>query len=218
MFILTIALRNPDILFWKQSRSAGYLITNTMVFIYCIIVEMELMRGSRNLRQGGPGQSDKKNLFLVLSLYYRSQMVNVKENYRFSRGSNIFQGGGGGNFFQGGGVQLLIHFRNQYNLWFSRRSGPPVPIWTRTWNSRHIRDIFNMKFRHLSHRRAATAQLRLRISAVISEPWLLAYTEYGSRRRHRQRGTYICVHAWIFFKLCLLITQHIQTMKIYLLN
>ena len=51
---------------------------------------------------GGPGQSDKKALttiFLVLSLFYRSQMVNFKEIYRFSRlqrGFNIFQGS---NFF-----------------------------------------------------------------------------------------------------------------------
>ena len=49
-------------------------------------------------------------------------MVNLKENYHFSRlrrGSNIFQGGptfsrgGGGG---GGGVQLLIPYRNPYNL------------------------------------------------------------------------------------------------------
>ena len=60
------------------------------------------MRGSRNLRQGGPGQSDKESsdnvFFLVLSLFYRSQMVNLKEIYhfsRFQRGSNFFQGGGG---------------------------------------------------------------------------------------------------------------------------
>ena len=69
------------------------------------------MRGSRNFRQGGPGQSDKKSFdnvfffffFLVLSLFYRSQMVNFKEFYHFSR----FQGGPtfsrGSNFFQGGG-------------------------------------------------------------------------------------------------------------------
>ena len=72
-------------------------------------------------RGRGPGQSDKKALmvffwfFLVLSLFYRSQMVNFEENYhfsrfqrgvqhfpdfeenyhfsRFQRGSNIFQGG-----------------------------------------------------------------------------------------------------------------------------
>ena len=52
------------------------------------------MRGSKNFRQegGGPGQSDKKSsdnvffvYFLVLSLFYRSQMVNFKEIYHFSR-------------------------------------------------------------------------------------------------------------------------------------
>ena len=50
-------------------------------------------------RGEGPGQSDKKALttiFLVLSLFYRSQMVNFKEIYRFPRlqmGSNFFPGG-----------------------------------------------------------------------------------------------------------------------------
>ena len=62
---------------------------------------MVQMRGSRNFHPGGgegPGQSDKKALttiFLALSLFYRSQMVNFKEIYRFSRlqmGSNLFQG------------------------------------------------------------------------------------------------------------------------------
>ena len=55
------------------------------------------------------------NVSLVLSLFYRSQMVNFKEIYnfsRFQRGSNM-----GSNFFQGGGgVQLLIPYRNPYNL------------------------------------------------------------------------------------------------------
>ena len=89
---------------------------------------MSSMRGSRSFHQGGggPGQIDKKSsdnvfiYFLVLSLFYRSQMVNFKEIYHFSRfhrGSNIFEGGGvqlfpGG----GGGVQLLIPYRNPYNL------------------------------------------------------------------------------------------------------
>ena len=71
------------------------------------------MRGSRNFRQGGPGQSDKKsfdNVFffffsfffiLVLSLFYRSQMVNFKEIDHF-RGPTFSRGGGGG-----GGVQLF---------------------------------------------------------------------------------------------------------------
>ena len=58
----------------------------------------------------GPGQFDKKALttiFLVLSLFYRSQMVNFKEIYRFSRlqmGSNFFQGV---ELFPGG-VQLCL--------------------------------------------------------------------------------------------------------------
>ena len=54
---------------------------------------------------GGPGYLTKTALttffssffhFLVLTLFYRSQMVNFKENYhfsRFQRGSNLFQGG-----------------------------------------------------------------------------------------------------------------------------
>ena len=82
---------------------------------------MVQMRGSRNFHQGGgegPGQSDKKALttiFLVLSLFYRSQMVNFKEIYRFSRLQMV------SNFFQGvqlfpGGVQLLIPYRNPFNL------------------------------------------------------------------------------------------------------
>ena len=73
------------------------------------------MRGSRNFHRGvgggGPGQSDKKSsdhVFLVLSLSYRSQMINFKENYHFSfegsptfsRGVQLFPGGGGGG---GGG-------------------------------------------------------------------------------------------------------------------
>ena len=67
---------------------------------------------------GGPGQSDKKSsdnvfffvFFFVLSLFFRSQMVSFKENYHFSR----FQGGP--TFSRGRGVQLLIPYRNPYNL------------------------------------------------------------------------------------------------------
>ena len=58
-------------------------------------------------------------------------MVNFKEtiNFQGSRGGPTFsRGGGGGPTFSrggGGGVQLLIPYRNPYNLCFSRGSGPP---------------------------------------------------------------------------------------------
>ena len=45
----------------------------------------------------------------------KSQMVNFKENYHFSRflrGSNIFQGGGGVQLFPGRGFQLPIPIEN----------------------------------------------------------------------------------------------------------
>ena len=76
-------------------------------------------RGGGGGGGGGPGQSDKKALatiFLVLSLFYRNQMrVNFEEIYRFSRlqmGSNFFKGV---QLFPGG-VQLLIPYRNPFNL------------------------------------------------------------------------------------------------------
>ena len=86
------------------------------------------MRGSRNFRHGGGGGGGgghvnltKKNLtalfvcfcffafFLVLGLFYRSQMVNFKEKYHFSRFRR------GSKFFQGVG-QLLTPYRNPNNL------------------------------------------------------------------------------------------------------
>ena len=33
-----------------------------------------------------------------------------------------------------------------------------------------------------------------------------------------QRGSCICAHAWILFKLCIIMTRYIQTMKMYILN
>ena len=93
------------------------------------------MRGSRISRQGGGVRVNltKKALttfffFLVLSLFYWSQMVNFEKIHfsRFQTGSNIFQGVP--TFYKG--VQLLIPYRNPYNLWFSRgvrTPGPPDP-------------------------------------------------------------------------------------------
>ena len=100
------------------------------------------MRGSRNFRHGGGGggggvhvnlTKKTKNsdsvvclfltfaFFLVLGLFYRSQMVNFKEKYHFSRFRR------GSKFFQGGG-QLLTPYRNPNNLCdFPGESGPPAP-------------------------------------------------------------------------------------------
>ena len=62
------------------------------------------MHGSRNFRQGGQCQSDKKALtiffFLVLSLFYE-----VKRS--ISKKSIIFQGSRGGPLFSRGGVQCF---------------------------------------------------------------------------------------------------------------
>ena len=52
--------------------------------------------------------SDNVVFFLVLTLFYRSQMVNFKESYHFSRfqmGSNFFQGESNCDFPGGGGGQ-----------------------------------------------------------------------------------------------------------------
>ena len=102
---------------------------------------MVQMRGSRNFHQGGEGpcQSDKKALttiFLVLGLFYGSQMVNFKEIYRFSRlqmGSNFSRGS---NFFQGVS-NCLFPIETHLICDFPEGSGPPAPLWIRTWCSPH---------------------------------------------------------------------------------
>ena len=95
------------------------------------------MRGFRNCCQGGPGQSDIKALttffslffvFLVLSLFYWSQIVNFEETYhfsRFQRGSNIFQRGP--TFSRGGGSNFLFPIETHITCGFPVGSGPPVP-------------------------------------------------------------------------------------------
>ena len=91
-----------------------------------MINSLEPMGGSRNFREGGgggrggPGQSDKKAL-TTFFFFFSPQLILQKSNgnyhfSRFRRGSNIFQEGGGVQHFPGGGVQLLIPYRNPYNL------------------------------------------------------------------------------------------------------
>ena len=58
------------------------------------------MRGSRNLRQGGPGQSDKKSSDKV---FFSPQLILQKSNGQFKRNLSFFKVPEGSNFFQGGG-------------------------------------------------------------------------------------------------------------------
>ena len=82
----------------------------------------QIQEFSLSIRDGGGGgvqvnltkKSSDKFFSLVLSLFYRSQMVNFIENYPFLRFRRGF------NNFQGGGVQLLIPYTNPHNLCFSR--------------------------------------------------------------------------------------------------
>ena len=99
------------------------------------------MRGPRNFRQGwgwstSIWQKSSDNFvclfillfFLVLSLFYRSQMVNFKEKYhftRFRRGPNLSRGGGPTFSRGGGGVELLIPYRKPFNVIFQ---GGPDPL------------------------------------------------------------------------------------------
>ena len=103
---------------------------------------MVQMRRYRNFHQGGRVQvSLTKKLWqrflLVLSLFYRSQMVNFKEIYRFSRlqmGSNFFQGV---HFFHGMSTCL---FSIETHLICDFPEGvrtPCPPLWIRTWCSPH---------------------------------------------------------------------------------
>ena len=72
--------------------------------------------------------------FLVLSLFYRSKMVNFKEIYhfsRFQRGPTFSRGGGGSNFFQGGGggsnslFPIETHITSDFPGWGVRTPCPP---------------------------------------------------------------------------------------------
>ena len=93
------------------------------------------MRGSREFCQS----------YLVLSLFYSLQRGSnglIAEKtililYQGSRGGPLFSRRGVSNFFQGGGGwgPNANFFRNPCTyLLFSRGgSGPPIPLWIRTW-------------------------------------------------------------------------------------
>ena len=84
------------------------------------------------------GQSDQKKLWQRFLFFFSPQLILQKSNGQFQRTLSFsrFQGGGV-QHFPGGGVQLLIPYRNPYNLWFSRGGGgvrTPCPsLWIHTW-------------------------------------------------------------------------------------
>ena len=92
---------------------------------------------------GGPGQSGKKSsgdvfflLFLVLSLVYRSQMVNFSEIYHFFKVPERVQHFPGGPTFPGWS-NWLFPIETHINFDFpgggpEPLSPPPPPLWTRT--------------------------------------------------------------------------------------
>ena len=99
------------------------------------------MRGSRNFRQlGGGGDGVQVNLAFkkssddaFLFLFFSPQLILQKSSGFFHRKLLLPRFQWGWNIFQGDptfnrGVQLLFPYRNPYNLWFSRGSGPPAPL------------------------------------------------------------------------------------------
>ena len=85
----------------------------------------EFSSGGRGVQVSLTKKSSDKVVFLSPQLNLQKLNGQFHRNlsfFKFPRGSNIFQGWGGG-----GGVQLLIPYRNPYDLWFSRGSGPSVP-------------------------------------------------------------------------------------------
>ena len=97
---------------------------------------MVQMRGSKNFHQGGRVQvSLTKKLWQ--RFFFSPQLILQKSNGQFQRNLSFFKAPDGVQFFPGG-VQLLIPYRNPFNLWFSRGGPDPLPpLWIRTWCSSH---------------------------------------------------------------------------------
>ena len=91
------------------------------------------MRGSRNFNQ----------FYLVRNLFYSFQRGSkgfIAEKtililYQGSRGGPLISKGGVQLFPGGGGVQMLISIETNIRTCYFPRgvSGPPIPLWIRTW-------------------------------------------------------------------------------------
>ena len=96
------------------------------------------MRGSRNFRQGCPGQSNKKTpttFFFVL--FFKSSAYFTEVKWLIPKKTIIFQGFGGGPTFSrrvqrfpgggGGGSNCFFPIETHITCDFPGGSGPPVP-------------------------------------------------------------------------------------------
>ena len=92
------------------------------------------MRGSRDFCQS----------YLVLSLFYSLQrgpmVLLLRKLYLYftkdPEGVHYFPGGGGcQTFSRGGGVKMLISLETHVRTCYfpGGMSGPPIPLWIRTW-------------------------------------------------------------------------------------
>ena len=103
-----------------------------------------IIRGSRNFRQGGPGQSDKKSSDVFF--FFGPQLILQKSNGQFQRnlsffkvpeGVQHFQGGGGVQLFPGGGgSNCLFPIETDVTCDFPGGWGGPDPLsppWIRPW-------------------------------------------------------------------------------------
>ena len=101
----------------------------------------------RGVSGAGGNMSRSRNFcqfYLVLSLSYslkRGSNGFIAEKtililYKGSRGGPLFSGGGGCPTFSGGwGVQMLISIETHIRTCYfpGGVSGPPIPLWIRTW-------------------------------------------------------------------------------------
>ena len=88
------------------------------------------------------------SFYLVLSLFYSLKRSSngfiAKKNililYQGSRGGPLYSEGGVSNFFWG--VQMLISIETHIRTCYfpGGGSGPPIPLWIRTWAMSSLRD------------------------------------------------------------------------------
>ena len=129
----------------NQYNINGLLCTYTEMFrIHTCCNSFISCRGVSWARGNMRGSRDFCKSYLVLSLFYSLQRGSngfIAEKtililYQGSRGGSLFSRGGVSNFSRGGGVQMLISLETHVRTCYfpgGGVSGPPIPLWIRTW-------------------------------------------------------------------------------------